>query len=91
MLMHVLVVKNVEDDYEWVDYMLESFAVEGNYRRDDGFTWDDLVAQAENKYGADNVRVVQVDMEADCKKDVVAYNIELHNKLHREDPIGLKA
>jgi len=80
MKMHVIIVK--ENEFERVEFMLESRAVENDYKRDDGCTWGDVVKQAENKYGKNNVRTAQVDMETSIEDDSGGYNLELYKKLH---------
>jgi len=79
--MHVIIVKD-DDEFEHIEFMLESRAVENNYKRDDGCTWEDVVKEAENKYGKNNVRTAQVDMETSIEDDPGGYNLELYRKLH---------
>ena len=84
MKMHTLIVKVSDDEYGWieyVDYMVESYAVDEKYKRADGVTWEALVEQAKKKHGKENVRVAQVDMLSNCAEDSAAYNIELSEKL----------
>jgi len=84
MKMNTLIIKVPDDNYGWIEYvefMIESYAVEENYtRQTDGISWDGVVKQAKKKYGKENVRVKQVDISSNSK-DLAAYNIELAEKL----------